>query len=81
MRGGTAAMRPQSDLAAKGFDVWLAKQRTEGGASWTVEIEKANRLYARLAARSRGSRETSSEPSTRCASTSSLPLAQPLILI
>jgi NB-ARC domain/TIR domain/WD domain, G-beta repeat len=39
--GDKLAVRLQKDLEAKGFEVWLDKQRIEGGANWTAEIEKA----------------------------------------
>jgi TIR domain len=38
--GADLAQRLQKDLAAKGIDVWLDKNRLLGGASWTNEIEK-----------------------------------------
>ena len=39
--GAELALRLQQDLAACGFDVWLDKRRLTGGASWTVQIERA----------------------------------------
>src|SRR5215831_12238357 len=35
------ALRLQKDLTASGFQVWLDIQRIQGGASWTVDIERA----------------------------------------
>ena len=35
------AFRLQQDLSARGFSVWLDASRIRGGASWSVEIEKA----------------------------------------
>jgi len=39
--GAELALRLQKDLRAAGFDAWLDRQRIEGGASWTLEIEEA----------------------------------------
>jgi hypothetical protein len=39
--GATLARRLQSDLAKRGFEVWLDTQRIEGGAMWTTKIETA----------------------------------------
>jgi hypothetical protein len=39
--GADLALLLQKDLTAAGFDAWLDKQRIEGGASWTAEIEEA----------------------------------------
>src|SRR5271157_1707317 len=39
--GAQLAERLQKDLEAKGLDAWLDKQRLEGGASWTKDIESA----------------------------------------
>ena len=39
--GADLAQRLQADLTRRGFDTWLDKQRLEGGASWTTEIEMA----------------------------------------
>src|SRR5690348_5150451 len=35
------ALRLQADLQSNGYDTWLDTARIRGGASWTVEIEKA----------------------------------------
>jgi hypothetical protein len=37
----TLALRLQKDFEAHGHQVWLDKARLRGGASWTIEIEKA----------------------------------------
>src|SRR5215831_11642480 len=39
--GADLAQRLQQDLAAKGFDAWLDRQRLASGATWTAEIERA----------------------------------------
>lgn len=39
--GSSLAQRLQKDLKKAGFDPWLDAFRIEGGATWTVEIEKA----------------------------------------
>lgn len=39
--GAELAQRLQADLIARGFDVWLDKQRLAGGSEWTKEIEAA----------------------------------------
>src|SRR5450631_2681779 len=53
------ALRLQTDLTAKGFEVWLDTQRIAGGASWTVEIENAiDRAQAVLALITKGSYES-----------------------
>jgi hypothetical protein len=39
--GAELAVRLQKDLTGVGCEVWLDTQRIRGGASWTVEIEKA----------------------------------------
>jgi len=39
--GAELASRLQQDLAASGVDAWLDVRRLAGGASWTVEIERA----------------------------------------
>lgn len=35
------AQRLQRDLSVQGFDAWLDTRRLAGGATWTVEIERA----------------------------------------
>jgi hypothetical protein len=39
--GAELALRPQHDLTAAGFDVWLDTARIHAGDTWTVEIEEA----------------------------------------
>ena len=39
--GRDLAFQLQKDLRGKGFSVWLDEARIKGGASWSVEIEKA----------------------------------------
>lgn len=39
--GADLAQRLQADLEKQGFNAWIDKQRIEGGASWTNNIEKA----------------------------------------
>src|SRR5262249_45425482 len=39
--GAVLAQRLQKDLTVKGYDAWLDKQRLQGGASWTEDIEVA----------------------------------------
>jgi WD40 repeat protein len=39
--GAELAVRLQKDLTIAGFVTWLDKQRIDGGASWTAEIEEA----------------------------------------
>ena len=37
--GSALAQRLQSNLATRGFDIWLDTQRISGGAVWSTEIE------------------------------------------
>jgi hypothetical protein len=54
--GGDLAVRLQGDLEARGFDVWLDKDRLKGGDRWTNEIEAAlDRADVVLALLSEGS--------------------------
>ncbi len=39
--GADLAQRIQQDLQAAGFDAWLDVQRLRGGASWSIELERA----------------------------------------
>jgi len=54
--GGDLAVRLQVDLEARGFDVWLDKQRLRAGDRWTKEIEAAlDRAEVLIALMSEGS--------------------------
>src|SRR5687767_8374868 len=39
--GRSLALKLQKDLAERGYTVWLDTSEIEGGASWSVEIERA----------------------------------------
>src|SRR2546426_65193 len=53
--GAELAQRLRKDLEAKGFEAWLDTSRNSGGATWTVEIERAiDRSQVVLALLTRG---------------------------
>src|SRR3989475_1716671 len=53
--GAELAQRLRKDLEAKGFEAWLDTSRISGGATWTVEIERAiDRSQVVLALLTRG---------------------------
>lgn len=53
--GAELAQRLRNDLEAKGFEAWLDTSRISGGATWTVEIERAiDRSQVVLALLTRG---------------------------
>jgi TIR domain len=54
--GAARAQRLVADLEAEGYEVWLDRQRIEGGSSWSREIETAiERCAAMVAVLSEGS--------------------------